>query len=800
MNTTDTLFSGLAGQEAPKRLLLQWLERFGSCRHYGGVADVLVIAGPPASGKKLLLLETLEHLGRERLHLHMGEFSFADDIGRLLGPQGILTQWAATHPEGCVVFEDIDECDRSIQRAIAAIIADGAPGAPERYAELLFAIVFKIKAPEWVETSFLERYYAQPLLEQARLYESLAAVGVPDDSGVMHPLFDPELLNAMSETDLVLLYPHDLNALKTITEDLLQKSAAHWNAGHAVGVELLHSSELAFALLLSFSPYLNSTRVAHKLPAYLFDLIGTDLPQSGSVTIDVAKDARNWLRTAFASESDVKSFGKYDRRFTLVWERTPHENGAEIRLRDIEERSQEFTRSPLQSDRLFIHPVGKTGFDGIAGQKRVKKQLAALLKLLRNEKGLQQFGITLPKGLLLHGPEGVGKSLLVKAFAKEAGLPYLYLRGSDLFNEELIEAAYQRARLAAPLLVILENVDVKGIIEGNYTPIPTEVLGAAIDRSPDTPEGFVFTVMTAQHKEEVPAALMHPGRIDQFVEVPELDKEARLFFAKQLLEKPHEKIDTDRITRYMSGMNGYELGRIAKACALEAIKQGKSTLDEQIIIDQINTIKYGSRLDKKRLKNFEEDLRQSAYHEAAHAVASMLLLPEVEIEQVTVVPRSETLGLVSYTREDMQANMSAEEIRGNIAVCLAGRQATIRQFGAAKGMETGAYNDLQQATMYAYSAVVQYGMDESLQNISIELLQQNVSPTFFERKAEERIAHWIAEGTARAQEVINAQWQLIDTVAQRLITEEYIEGSVLKSLLDTARKGSGKAAGKEGMN
>ena len=784
MDTPTELFADLIIHEKPLALLWQWLQRFGTCRHFGGVADVLVIAGAPASGKKLLMLRTLEHLGRERLHLHMGEFAFADDIDRLLGDKGILTQWIASHPEGAVVFEDIDESDHSIQRAVAAIVSDGAPGAPQRYAEALFVFLFKIKAPEWIEEGFLDRYYAQPLLEQARLYEALASVGAPGDNGAVRLLFDPNLLNVLSETDLILLYPHDLKALQKITEQMLQTSRQRWNEEHTVTLELSHPSELALALLLSFSPYLNSTRVAHKLPAYLFDLLCADLPEAGVVTLDVSKDARNWLRTVFASESDIKSFGKYDRRFSLVWERTVHEKGLEVRLRTIEERSQEFTQAPVQSDRLRIHPVGKNGFKSIAGQKRVKKQLAALVKLLRDEKGLERFGITLPKGLLLYGPEGVGKTLLVKAFSKETGLPYLYLHGSDLFNEDLIEAAYQRARQAAPLLVILDNVDVKGIIEGNLTPIPTEALGTAIDRSPDAPESFIFTVMTAQHKEEVPGALMHPGRIDQFVEVPVLDKEARLFFAKQLLEKPHEKIDTERITRYMSGMNGYELGRIAKACALEAIKLGKHKLDEQIIIDQINTIKYGSRLDKKRLKNFEEDLRNSAYHEAAHAVTSMVLLPEVEIEQVTVIPRSEALGLVSYTQEDMQANMSAMEIRGNIAVCLAGRLATIRKFGEAKGNETGAYNDLQQATMYAYSAVTQYGMDETLQNISIELLQQNVSNTLFGDKVQERIAHWIAEGTAKAQEVIDAHWALIDTVAQRLIKEEFIEGGELKALFE----------------
>lgn len=775
-------FSDIVPQEPVANALKRWLRRTREGRRFAGVADVLVIAGPPASGKKLLMCETVRLLGRERLHLQMGEYAFADDINRLLGKEGVLTEWIAARPEGCVVFEDIDACDRSIQRALAALVSEGAPGHPQRFVQAVFIFLFKIKAAEWSETPFLDRYYSQPLLEQAHLYESLASVGSPDENGVLRPLFDPELLNILSLTDLVLLYPHDFKAMKTITEMLLKKSIDSWNASHASAIELRHVPELSLALLLAFSPYLNSTRISHKLPPYLFDLIADKAPGDGPVTLDVGKEARNWLRSTFAGDADIKSFGKYDRQFVLFWESAAQEGKTVLRLHAIEERGQESTQNFLLKDRLFIHPVGPAGFEAIAGQNRAKKQLESLLRLLRDEAGLRQFGITLPKGLLLYGPEGVGKSLLVKAFAKEAGLPYLYLHRSDLFDEELIEAAYQRARQAAPLLVILENVDIKGIVDGNFTPIPTETLGTAIDRCPDQPDDFVFTVMTAQNKEEVPGALMHPGRIDQFVEVPELDKEARLFFAKQLLEKPHEKIDTERITRYMSGMNGYELGRIAKACALEAIKTGKDKLDESIIIDQINTIKYGSRLDRKRLKNFEEDLRRSAYHEAAHAVASLVLLPDVEIEQVTVIPRSDTLGLVSYTQEEMKSNMNLSEIRGNIAVSLAGRLATVKAFGEDQGMETGAYSDLQQATMFAYSAVAQYGMDAAMMNVSVELLQQNISNTLFDRKVEACIAKWIAEGTETASSVIDAHWALIETVAKRLIKEEYIEGETLKTL------------------
>ncbi len=777
-------------RQEPLELLRRWTARRGCCQHFGGIGDMLAIAGAPASGKKRLARSIAEKLGLEVLHLAMETYAFADDLDRLLGEKGRLRTWIEQHPQGCVVFENVDEADHSIQKALADIVENGADDAPGLYRGALFLFTFKIKAPEWLESDFIDRYYAQPLLEQARLYEALSTVGTADENGGVKPLFDPSLLNVLSQTDLLLLHPHTLEDLRHITETMLQTCLDTWRKNGTVDVTVPHPKPLAFALLLSFSPYLNSTRLSHRLPAYLYDLV------AGNETclVDVSKDVRNWLRRTFASEADLKSFGKYDRRFHLLWERAEENGQIVVRLRSIEERSNEKHAQDYPFDEtLQIHPANGRGFERIAGQSRVKKQLRAMVELLNDDEGLRRFGITLPKGMLLHGPQGVGKTLLVKAFADEAKLPYIYLHGSDLFDESLIEEAYQRARLAAPLLVILDNIDVKGLINGNYTPVPTEALENAIDRSPDTPGRFVFTVMTAQDKEEVPKSLMHPGRIDQFVDVPELDREARLFFAKKLLEKPHADIDVERITRYMSGMNGYELERIAKACALEAIRQGKERLDEAIVINEINTIKYGTELDRKRLKNFEEDLRNSAWHEAAHAVVSLELLPETDIEQVTVIPRTEALGLVSYDQEHIQTNMSVEEIKGSIAVALAGRLSTIKKFGRDKGLDTGAYSDLQQATLLAYSAVAQYGMDEALPNIDVELLQQSVSRTLFTRAVERCVARWIDEGTQTAQRIIDGHWELIGTLARRLIDEEYIEGRELKRLFDAAKPEAGAA-------
>ena len=774
----------IIGQGRALEFLALAIERVGRIRLFDGVEGAVTLAGPPACGKNFAAQIVGRYLERETLILHMGEFAFADDIDRLLGRHGILEKWIGEHPDGVVIFEEIEKADHSIQRAVAAIVADGAPDDQRRYRQALFLFTFTLGDPSWYEKEFVDAYYDNPLLRQGKFYEDISKVAMPDDQGNMVSLFDPELLNVMSEGDLALFYMLDLKALWQITERIMQRSVERLNAVSLTEIEIRSPENLALALLLGFSPYLNAKRIAHKLPALLADRLTLLCQSSDKCVIALSPKAEKWLTEFFDVSFDLKYFVKFERHFELTWKTRKGKRQETLlidAIREIEAQRPEH-RTPY-ADRLSIR-ASHIGFGDVAGQVRVKKELKSIIEVLQNDRGLKHFGITPPKGLLLYGPEGVGKTMLVKAFAKEAGLPYIYLRSVDLFDEVLIQEVYSRARIAAPVIVVLEGVDTKGVIEGNYTPIPTGTLCDMIDRAPAEPDNYIFTIATARDLEEVPEELTHPGRIDQSVEVPELDREARRFFAKKILEKPHEKgIDIERITRYMSGMNGYELGRIAKEAALDALRQGKEKLSEEIVIDRINTIKYGHKLEKKRFKNFEEDLKKSAYHEAAHAVTSLRLLPDVEIEQVTVIPRSEALGLVSYMEDAIETNMSKEEIEANIAVLLAGRIATIRKFGRERGLETGAFNDLQEASLYAYSAVAQFGMDDELLNLHVETLLQNVNNTLFRETIEKRVKAWVEKGTKRAEEIVEKEWKTIEKIAKKLLKEEVIEGSELKKMV-----------------
>jgi ATP-dependent Zn protease len=774
----------IIGQERVIGFLSSVVDRAGKVRPFNGVEGLVTLTGPPACGKNFAAKLIGRYLEREILILHMGEYAFSDDIGRLVGKDGILEKWITEYPNGIVICEDIDKADHSIQRTLAGIVTDGAPDDIGRYRQSLFLFTFTLGDPAWYEKEFVDSYYENPLLRQGTFYEEIAKIALRDEEGNLVSLFDAQILTVLSEGELALFYALDLKTLWQICGRILQRTVSRLNAVSMTRIEIKSPETLALGFLLGFSPYLNAKRIVYKLPALLADRLALSCEGVETCRFNVSAKAEKWLQNFFDLSFDLKYFVKFERRFELIWKVRKRKNSVSVTLDSLREiETQKPDQRTTYADRFSIK-TSHIGLDDVAGQVRVKKELKSIIKVLQNEKGLRHFHISLPRGLLLYGPEGVGKTMLVKAFAKEAGLPYIYLRNVDLFDELLIQEVYARARIAAPVIVVLEGVDTKGVIDGNYTHIPTDVLCEMIDHVPSGPDNYIFTVATAREIEEIPGNLTHPGRIDQSVEVPELDREARRFFAKKILEKPHEKgIDIDRITRYMTGMNGYELGRIAKEAALDALRGGKETLTEAIIIDRINTIKYGHKLEKKRFKNFEEDLKKSAWHEAAHAVASLRLLPDVEIEQVTVIPRSEALGLVSYMQDAIETNMSKEDFEGNIAVLLAGRLATIKKFGKEKGLETGAYNDLQEASLYAYSAVAQFGMDEELLNISIELLLQNINNNLFKEKIESRIAHWIEKGTKRAEAVIEKEWKMIEKIAKKLLKEEVIEGDELKKIV-----------------
>ncbi len=420
----------------------------------------------------------------------------------------------------------------------------------------------------------------------------------------------------------------------------------------------------------------------------------------------------------------------------------------------------------------------KVSFDDVVGHKHIKERLKGIIKIIKKPEMLERFDTAIPKGLLLYGPVSVGKSLLAKAFATEVGLSYLEISGSKLFELEYIKEVYDIASKNAPCIVLLEDIDIKGIMQGAITNVSFSDIAKILEST----EERVFTIATAESLDEIDPILTSPQKLDFLLEVSELDKDARRFFIEKIMEKPHDpKINVERIVRYITGMSALELERIGRMAALSVVEQDKDLITEEILIEQINIIKYGHKVEKKMVETLEKELKMTAYHEAAHAVLSVLLLPHIKIEQVTISPRSKMLGFVSYNEEDPLSNISKIDLFHDICVLLSGRVAKVKKMGDDQ-MDSGAQNDLSQASLQVYAAITTLGMDKELGYINLSAIN-TLDNYFLEQQIEKRFLHWMHVAKQNAEMLVDAHWVKIETLAQKLIEQEIVESDELASII-----------------
>ncbi|WP_415405864.1 AAA family ATPase [Sulfurovum sp. CS9] len=420
----------------------------------------------------------------------------------------------------------------------------------------------------------------------------------------------------------------------------------------------------------------------------------------------------------------------------------------------------------------------KISFDDIVGHKQIKKRLKAIIKIVKNPKKLERFDTPVPKGLLIYGPVSVGKSMLAKAFAKEAGMSYYEISGSKLFELAHIKEVYKTASQHAPCVVILEDIDIKGIIQGAITNVSFSDIAKVLEST----EAMVFTIATAESLDAVDPVLTSPQKLDFLLEVTKLDKDARRFFIEKIMEKPHDpKINVERIVRYITGMSALELERLGRMAALHVVEEEKEEITEEILIEQINIIKYGHKIEKQMVKNLEEELKMTAYHEASHAVLSSLLLPHIKIEQVTIAPRSKMLGFVSYNADDELSNVTKEELFNDVCVLLAGRVAKIKKAGS-EHMDSGAVNDLSQASLQVYAAITNLGMDKELGFINIDSIAV-LDNYFLSQQIEKRFLHWMDVAKKHTDKLVEEHWGIIEALAFKLIEQEIVESDELSRII-----------------
>ncbi|MDD2357253.1 MAG: AAA family ATPase [Thiovulaceae bacterium] len=776
-------------QQEAVNILTKTLLRTNLLKTNKRVRALFTFIGLPNSGKHYLcelLLQADSELKQIKI-FNMDKYSgsFSMGIEQLNTPiiESEIIAFVEKNPKSILLFEDIEKADLQAQLSLYTLFSDNEKG--ETDFSHVIVIMTTTRLGSLIQRQDLrELVINDPLQAHTFLMERLSREVVILNA-TKEEAFDKKLLSLLNEHTIIPFNRLTLTTLIKIGARTLNQTSQSFNKESGIEIEYKHFDKFVSLLTLSLTPYLNARHIIRKLPELLFSKIYDAMklnPKMRYIHFDLDGISVNFAEEILKEQNVfTKKTAKQHYRVTLEWELNTEDESVTCKIKNAYYSKEKL--SILSEEELHVSDVK---FADVAGQQRVKNELLEVLALLKEPQRLEHFGMLPPKGMFLFGQQGMGKKLLARAFACESDMPYITISGADLFNEAVIRKAYAKAYVSAPAIVILEDIDIQGVVGGIISKMNITPLIEELDNLSQTFEAPVFTIITLSDIVDIPEELNKAGRIDIRIEVPKLDIEARRFFIEEVLKKPHDAaIDVERVVRYISGLGGNELKRIGEEAALECARKGLKELTEEILLEQINIIKYGTKLENKQIRDIETSMAKTAYHEAGHAVLSFTLLPNIKIEQVTVAPRSEALGFVSYHNDDYIDATSKEELFNDVCVLLAGRIAKMEKFGES-GMETGAISDLEVANMQAYAAIALFGMDEELGYINITGIESVYGRKILSKKIEERLLVWMNEAKEKTVQEVKRLWPAIEAVAKELIIKEVVDGEELKNIIDKA--------------
>jgi cell division protease FtsH len=448
-------------------------------------------------------------------------------------------------------------------------------------------------------------------------------------------------------------------------------------------------------------------------------------------------------------------------------------------------------------------------FADVAGVDEAKAELTEIVDFLKKPERYTAIGARIPKGVLLVGPPGTGKTLLSKAVAGEADVPFFIISGSE-FVELFVGAGaarvrdlFEQAKKKAPCIIFIDELDAigksrsgsMGVVGGNdereqtLNQLLTEMDGFA---SKDKP---VIVLAATNQPETLDAALLRPGRFDRQVLVDRPDLSGRLtileIYGKKV--KLAEGVDLQKIAAATSGFAGADLANLVNEAALLAARAYRTTVEQADLNEAIERVVAG--LEKRSRVLQDDEKRVVAYHEVGHAIVGHLMPGGSKVAKISIVPRG--MSALGYTlqlpTEDRFLN-SREDLQGQIATLLGGRSAEEVVFGK---ITTGAANDLQRATDIAEQMVGTFGMSETLGPLAYDKQgggrflggtnnPRRVVSDATAQAIDKEVRALVDNGHGTALGILHANRDLLETIAQRILEKEVIEGDELKELLSSS--------------
>ena len=452
------------------------------------------------------------------------------------------------------------------------------------------------------------------------------------------------------------------------------------------------------------------------------------------------------------------------------------------------------------SAKVYMEKQTGVTFKDVAGQDEAKESLQEIIDFLHNPQKYAEIGAKLPKGALLVGSPGTGKTLLAKAVAGEAGVPFFSISGSD-FEEMFVGVGasrvrnlFQQAAKVAPCIVFIDEIDAVGHSRDSRLGYNDQTLNQLLGEIDgfDSNKGIVCLAAT-NRPEILDKALLRPGRFDRRIIVDRPNLQGRLDTLKVHTRKIKlaEDVDLNKLAAATAGCVGADLANLVNEAALRAVRMGRKAVNQEDLLTSFEVVIAGT--EKKHTVLTDSEKRLVAYHEVGHALVAALDKKSEPVSKITIVPHSSgALGYTMYVPEEEKFLSTREELLADLRSTLGGRAAEQVVFGT---MTTGASNDIQKATSLAKHMVALYGMSDELglmapavvQNRYLEGSAQMDCSQETAAKVDSAVQKLLTESYEAAVQTLKDNRSLLDEISDYLLTKETITGEELMKFVNADR-------------
>ena len=452
------------------------------------------------------------------------------------------------------------------------------------------------------------------------------------------------------------------------------------------------------------------------------------------------------------------------------------------------------------SAKVYVQSSDGIKFADVAGEDEAKENLSEVVDYLHNPNKYKEIGASMPKGILLVGPPGTGKTMLAKAVAGEASVPFFSMSGSEFvemfvgMGASKVRDLFRQAKEKAPCIVFIDEIDAIGKKRDNQLSTNDE-REQTLNQLLTEMDGFesnngVIILAATNRPESLDPALTRPGRFDRRVpvELPDLKGREAILQVHAKKIKVAEDVDFNKIARMASGASGAELANIVNEAALRAVRDGRRFATQADLEESIEVVIAGYQ--KKNAIMTDEEKKIVSYHEIGHALVAAMQTHSAPVQKITIVPR--TSGALGYTMQIEEGNhylMSKTEMENKIATLTGGRAAEEVVFHS---ITTGASNDIEQATKLARAMITRYGMSDDFDMVALETVNNQylggdaslACSAETQTKIDQRVVELVKKQHEKAVNILTENRAKLDELAQYLYEKETITGEEFMHILN----------------